>query len=360
MSIDMSKKVDIYLKNPVLFQTDLENQKSIWMDNFVRPLGSHYEATLSTIQDVFKEAARRKQEDEARLAKIDAINGLVLSVLFAGIDLMGAAALKDVKLLSRMSSNKGLEFFLGSNTDTASAVKNFLSQSASVTDLILANLDDKIKGLVQTGTVTAGIDFVKKVSADVQTAAPSDPSASWTGAQAFQNNLATFYSTTSRSINEAFVGLVRDSKFSNDIKRKLIELFVLLPFVRPPTLSMQSFDGFFKTYYEVCYWCDYISSVPSLGLLTEKGVDSNRNVGMMRDGYLADTINERLAKLTGRYLTHTGGKMVTDPGADIRMEWDGYVTKGSQVVYLRTMRSEAYTKNIKPLLIAAATSTTLF
>ena len=89
MSINMSKKVDIYLQNPAFFQTDLENQKSIWMDNYVRPLSSHYEATLRLVQDVFAEASRKRKEQEARLAKIDAINGLVLSVLFAGIDIMG-------------------------------------------------------------------------------------------------------------------------------------------------------------------------------------------------------------------------------------------------------------------------------
>ena len=80
----------------------------------------------------------------------------------------------------------------------------------------------------------------------------------------------------------------------------------------------------------------------------------------MRDGILADTINERLAKLTGRYLTHTGGKTVAGSGGDIRMEWDGYVNKTIQVVYLRLMRAEAFTKNIKPLLIGASTSTKIF
>ena len=104
MSINMSKKVDIYLQNPAFFQTDLENQKSIWMDNFVRPLGSHYEATLRAVQGVFEETHRRKAEKAARDAQIEAITGLVLSVLLAGIDIMGAAALKDVKVLSRMST----------------------------------------------------------------------------------------------------------------------------------------------------------------------------------------------------------------------------------------------------------------
>lgn len=360
MSINMSKKVDIYLQNPAFFQTDLENQKSIWMDNFVRPLGSHYEATLKAVKDVFDEASRQRSEHEAQLAKIDAINGLVLSVLLAGIDIMGAAALKDVKILSRMSTNKGLESFLQSSNDTATAVKNFLSQSSSFRDALLANLDDKIKGLAQTGTVTGSIEFVKKMSADVGAAIPSDPSVSWPGAVAFQNDMATFYSTTYRLINESFVNLVRDSKVGAGVKRIIIELLVNLPILRPPTLSMKSFEGFFTTYYEVCYWCDYLSAVTSLGFLTEKGVDANRPAGIMRDGILADVINERIAKLTGHYLTNTGGRVIAQPGVDIRLEWDGYVNKSSQVVFLRTVRSEAFTKNIKPLLIAAGASTTLF
>ncbi|MBK8535781.1 MAG: hypothetical protein IPL59_12010 [Candidatus Competibacteraceae bacterium] len=360
MSINMSKKVDIYLQNPAFFQTDLENQKSIWMDNYVRPLSSHYEATLRLVQDVFAEASRKRKEQEARLAKIDAINGLVLSVLFAGIDIMGAAALKDIKILSRMSTNKGLESFLESSNDTATAVKNFLSQSSSFSEKIFANLDDKIKGLAQTGTVTGSIEFVKKLTTDVGAAIPSDPSVSWPGAVAFQNDMATFYSTTYRLINEAFVNLVRDSKVGASVKRVIIELLVNLPILRPPTLSMKSFDGFFTTYYEVCYWCDYLSAVTSLGFLTDKGVDVNRPAGIMRDGILADVINERIAKLTGHYLTNTAGRVVDRPGIDIRLEWDGYVNKSSQVVFLRTVRSEAFTKNVKPLLIAAGDSTTLF
>lgn len=360
MSINMSKKVDVYLQNPAFFQTDLENQKSIWMDNFVRPLGSHYEATLRAVQGVFEETNRRKAEKAARDAQIEAIQGLVLSILFAGIDIMSAAALKDVAILSRMSTNKGLESFLESSNDTATAVKNFLSQSSSFSNTLLANLDDKVKSLAQTGTVTGAIEIVKKLSADVSSAIPSDPSVSWPGEIKFQNDLAIFYSTAYRLINEAFVKLVRDSKASIDQKKKLIELFVHLPILRPPTLSMKSFEGFFTTYYEVCYWCDYLSAVTSLGFLTEKGVDTNRHAGVMRDGILADVINERIAKLTGHYLTNTGGRVIAQPGVDIRLEWDGYVNKSSQVVFLRTVRSEAFTKNVKPLLIAASASTTLF
>lgn len=356
MSINMSKKVDIYLKNPAFFQTDLQNQESIWMDNFVRPISNHYEAALVDIKGVFEEANRRRSEHQARLAKIDAINGLVLSVLLAGVDIMGAAALKDVKLLSRMSSSKGLDSFLVNSSDTATAVKNFLSQSTTFSDALLANLDDKIKGLVQTGTVVSGVSFVKTIAADVQAAAPSDPSVSWPGPIKYQNDLATFYSTASRLINELFVTLVRDSKFSSSLKRAFIELFVHLPFVRPPTLSMKSFEGFFKSYYEICYWCDYISSVTTIGMLNDKGVDPKRTHGIMRDGFLADTINERLFKLTGRYVTNTGWGNKT---YDIRMEWDGWVSR-SQVEFLRVIRSEAYIKNVKPLLIAAGTSTTIF
>lgn len=360
MSINMSQKIDIYLQNPAFFQTDLENQKSIWMDNFVRPLGSHYEAALKAIKGVFDEASRQRAEHQAQLAKIDAITGLVLSILFAGIDIMSAAALKNVKVLGRMSSGKGLESFLESSSDTATAVKNFLSQSASFSDRLLGNFDDKIKGLTQTGTIVGAIDLVKKLSADVTAAVPGDPSVSWPGEVKFQNDLAIFYSTSYRLINEAFVKLVRDSQASADQKRKIVELFVNLPIVRPPTLSMKSFEGFFSTYYEVCYWCDYLSAVTSLGFLTDQGVDANRTTGIMRDGILADVINERIAKLTGHYLTNTGGRVVAQPGVDIRLEWDGYVNKSLQVVFLRTVRSEAFTKNVKPLLIAAGNSTTLF
>lgn len=357
MSINMSKKVDIYLKNPDAFQSDLKNQESIWMDHFVRPIGSHYEAALNDIKEVFEVAKARRAEHEARLAKIDAINGLVLSVLLAGIDMMSTAALKDIKILTRMSSNKGLDSFLVNSSNTATAVKNFLSQSSTFSDGLLANLDDKIKGLVQTGTVTSGVGFVRQIAAEVEAAAPSSPSVSWPGPLAYQNDMSTFYSTASRLINELFVTLVRDSKLGTGLKRLVIELVVHLPFVRPPTLSMKSFEGFFKAYYEVCYWCDYISATTAYGLFEDKGIDPTRSSGIIRDGILADTINERLQKMTGRYLTSVGGQS-GNPG-DIRLVWDGWVSR-SQVEFLRVIRAEAYLRNIKPLLIAAGASTTIF
>lgn len=358
MSINMSAKVDIYLRNPSFFQNDLENQKSIWMDNFVRPVSSHYEAALNEVKKVFEEAKRRQAQHQANLARIDAINGLVLSVLLAGIDIMSASALKNVTLLSRFSSSKGLEHFLTSSPDTATAVRQFLTQSKVFSDGLVANLDDRLKGLAQTSTVTSAAAVVRTISNDINAASPSNPSVAWPGPLQYQNDLVIFYSTTSRLINESFVRLVRDSPFDPRLKRSFIELFVNLPFVRPPTLSMRTFNSFFKRYYEVCYWCDYLSGVPALGLLRDTGVDPGRHVGIMRDGFLADTINERLANLTGLHLTHTG--MSSGMPRDIRLVWDGFMTRRTHLPYLSQMRVKAFNENIKPLLTSAGISTTRF
>ena len=328
------------------------------MDHFVRPISSHYEAALEDVKKVFEEAKRRQAVHQAALAKIDAINGLVLSVLLAGIDIMSAAALKNVTLLSRFSSNRGLDHFLTNSPDTATAVRNFLSQSSVFSDGLVANLDDKLKGLAQTSTVTSVAALVKTISNDINAASPSNPSVAWPGPLQYFNDMATFYSTTSRLINESFVRLVRDSSFNAALKRRFIEVFVNLPFVRPPTLSMRTFDGFFKRYYEVCYWCDYLSGVPALGLLTDQGVDPKRAAGILRDGFLADTINERLANLTGLHLTHTG--MSAGKPTDIRLVWDGFMTSRTHLPYLSQMRVKAFNENVKPLLISAGNSTTLF
>ena len=255
----MSKKVGVYLENPSYFQHDLNNQKSIWMDNLVRPLSSHYEATLRSVKDVFEEAARRRKVHEARLAKIDAIQGIVLSLVFAGLDICSAAALKKVSILSRYSNNKGLEHFLAANGNTSAAVKQFLEQPKLISDTILGNLDDRIRGLAQTGTVVSAYKTVEILTNKVQQSAPKDPSAGWPGEVQFKSRLETFYSSTARSINEAFVEFVRDGKADREVKRQFVEYFVHLPFLRPPTLSMVEFQSHIKDYYETCYWCDFIS-----------------------------------------------------------------------------------------------------
>lgn len=360
MGIDMSKKVDVYLKNPGYFQHDLNNQKSIWMDNLVRPVSGHYEAALKAVEGVFAEAKRRTREHQARLAKIEAAQAVVIGVLLAGVDIASAAALKPVTILGRYGSHKGLEHFLTQGKPTAMAVKNFLSQPNLIIDGVLGNLDDKIKGLATTGSAKSAYTTVKALTAKVKVAVPKDPSAGWPGAVQFKSRLETTYSTMARAINEAFVKMVRDGDASAEVKRSLVEHLVVTPFVRPPSLSMASFGPMYKNYFEACYWCDYISSVPSRGYLNDKGVDKSRTAGVMRDGILADTINERLYKLTGMYLTHTGSKKAaaSGRGPDIRMAWDGWVNKSTHAAHLGKMRAKVYTNNVKPLMTAAGQSTT--
>jgi hypothetical protein len=78
----------------------------------------------------------------------------------------------------------------------------------------------------------------------------------------------------------------------------------------------------------------------------------------MRDGFLADTINERLANLTGLHLTHTG--MGSGMPRDIRLVWDGFMTRRTHLPYLSQMRVKAFNENIKPMMIGAGISTTQF
>ncbi len=361
MTLVMKKKVDIYLQHPERFQLDLLNQKSIWMDNVVRPLGSHYESSQKQIESVIKLAEQRKREQMARLKKIELIHSIIMGVLFFGIDVIAAGAMSNVTVLSKkFSAKKDLDHFLKTKPNFEEAFKAFSSQSSSITDAIVADFDNKIKGLVSTGTVTSGISTAKSLAADIKTKVPQTANVKWSGPQKFQNELETFYSTTCRLINETFVNLVRDSKDSAENKKKVLNLLVNLPFVMPPTLSLKPFASFFIDFFELCYWINFVSATSKL-----KG-----SFGMA-EGYLADVINERILAISGHYFTHVSGVKVGTGGmylkrgginlgkltkGDIRMKWDGWCSL-SQVKYANQyMLPDGRKATIESFLIAQGIS----
>jgi|GEM_PF-2434616 len=300
MTLVMKNKVDVYLKHPERFQLDLLNQKSIWMDNVVRPLGSHYEASKKQIDTVLLIADDRRKKHAAALAKIQLIQDIAMGILLVGVDIIAAGAMRNVSLLSKkFSSAKSFDQVLDSSSSFEAAVKSFFNQKTTFTDAIVANFDDKIKGLVSTGTAKSAIKTGKALTAKISTKMPLGSNVTWSGPQKFQNTLETFYSTTCRLINEQFVNLVRDSAESETFKKSVVEYFVNLPFVMPPTLSLNSFEAQFANYFELCYWIRLI----------EQTSKAKGNFGLLQDRFNAETINGRIYALTGRQLTNTGGKI---------------------------------------------------
>jgi hypothetical protein len=364
MALRMHDKIDIYLKNPEYFQLDLINQKDIWMENVVRPLGSHYEASKRQIDTVLQIAEKRRKAQEARLAKIQMFQEIVIGVLFAGIDIIAASALKNVSLLSKkVSTQKELDTFIKSSSSFEEAFKKFSSQQTTLAEVIVANFDDKIKGLASTGTVQSAISTGKTLLTAVSedTVAPPD---SWQGPIQFQNNLDTKFTSICRKINESFVNAVRDSNANPDVKRMLITLFVHLPFVKPPTLSLSSFETIFANYFELCYWVRYIENTSKQP--QPKGMGS---FGLM-EGFLADVVNERVLSMSGHHYTHTGGAKVSESNlsrkqdalllgqlrnGDIRMVWDGYCSK-LQANYGGTIIQASKSSGVDALFLAQGIS----
>lgn len=329
MAIRMHDKIDIYLKNPEYFQLDLINQKEIWIDNVVKPLGSHYEASKKQIDTVIKIAEARRKKQEAELAKIQMIQELIIGVLFAGIDIVAASAMKNVSVLSKkVSTQQELDSFLKTSSSFQEAFKKFSAQKATLVEIIVGNFEDKIKGFVSTGSAQSAITTVKTLVTSIEEDTVVPPSI-WAGAVQFQNTLDTKYSSICRKINESFVTLVRDSNASPDIKRGFINFFVNIPFVKPPTLSLSSFEQIFADYFELCYWVKFI----------EDNANQPKKFGLI-EGFLADVVNSRVLALSGYYYTHVGATKLAEQGiqrdfdqplqlgqikkGDIRMAWDGY------------------------------------
>ncbi|OMH26625.1 hypothetical protein [Motiliproteus sp. MSK22-1] len=360
MTLIMKNKVDIYLQHPERFQLDLLNQKSIWMDNVVRPLGSHYEDSKKQIDAVIKIADQRKKAQIARLKKIELYHDIVMGVLFFGIDIIAAGALKNVSVLSKKySSNKDFETLMKSSDSFEKAMTQFMSQKASIVDNIVANFDDKVKGLASTGTVKSAGQTVKSLSASVQKTLPATVKTQWAGPQKFQNELETFYSSTCRSINEVFVDQVRDSKASADRKKSIIKLLVNLPFTMPPTLSLKSFGDTFAAYFELCYWVRLVAATAQ-----QKG-----HFGTI-EGYLADVINERVLHLSGHHFTHRGGQKIKSVNMyskwgnmplgklrnkDIRMVWDGWCSN-AHASYGKLMLKDAKLTGVDAIFICQGIS----
>lgn len=140
MTIVMKRKVDIYLEHPERFQLDLINQKGIWMDNVVRPLESHYEASRKQIELVKKMVTARKEAQAARLAQIQMYQDIVMSVCFVAVDIIAAGALKNTTILSKKdSSTKDFETFRNSSDNFEIAWKAFTSQKSTMVDAIIGN-----------------------------------------------------------------------------------------------------------------------------------------------------------------------------------------------------------------------------
>lgn len=296
MALIMKNKVDIYLTHPERFQLDLLHQKGIWMANVVRPLGNHYEASKSQVDSVVRIANQRRREHNIRLQRIQMYIGIVTSVLYFAVDLIAAGAMSRVTLLSRYRSTRSFDDILVASSSLESAIKTFNSQRPSIADSIVANFDNKIRGLASTSTVRSVGTTVSSLANSVTQNVPADNMV-LSGPLTFQNQLESFYSDVCRKINEQFIFLVRDSTAPESEKRAIIELFVHLPFVMPPTLSLRSFRMHIPDYFELCYWVQ---------LVTSTSYSASNNL----DDHLSYAINDRILALTGHQFTNTGGTMV--------------------------------------------------
>lgn len=360
MAIVMNRKIDIYLANPEHFLSDLERQRREWIRNVVHPLGSHYEASRLQIDMVKQIAQAERAAQDQRLARIELVNQIVIGVLFMGIDICAAGALRGVSpLTKRFSSQRNFETFRSSAESFEAAWRSFSSQTPTMLDSIIADVEGKLRSAVSTGSVRSAVTTISSLVSDINAAMPTADAANFAGPVSFQNSIDDFYSTTCDAIYDTFVNLVRDSSASADTKRRIATYLVHLPFCKPPDLSLSSFAAQFKNFFELSYWCQLISGTSH----------TTRNFGLI-DDYLADTINKRILFLTDCYLTHVGGRradgsrvirqyapigLANIQEGDVRMAWDGYCSN-SQSQFCKQILFEGATNLVQPFFVSLGIS----
>lgn len=64
--INMSKKIDTYMKDKALFQTDLNLQHKEWKQNLVLPYGSCYTMAYNSVKESWKSPRRRRKPSKRR------------------------------------------------------------------------------------------------------------------------------------------------------------------------------------------------------------------------------------------------------------------------------------------------------
>ena len=318
--INMRKKIDVYVKDPVKLSDDLDTQLLGWKVNLVRPFGNCYRAACKSIEKKLKDAEqehKKAQEEAQKMVEVGmAITCFILDVAAS------AAITKLAGNVSRIQSTKPIDFFVNETESAGQAAVKFLSQNQAFSDIVIGNLATKTLDTLKG----KGIDLFKSESKKAQTSIQSDTSlitffqGNTKDPETFQNKLLARYEKSIFTLKTLYANGIRDNTDLDEASRRaLITLFVSMPIARPPSYEFPA--SAMVNYVESILWMHHCLRVQA----GAKGKIGHLGGGVpglrMRIAY---KINQTI--FPPRYITNAGSETSTKSTVDrLYMLWDGHV-----------------------------------
>lgn len=338
MSIShMSTRIDLYLREPALFGTDLQTRVDLWEANYIIPMANAYEEAKirldKCVTDAKKLGEDRQKAYQELKGKIDLATGIVLSLLGPFSD-MAQTGLKSAMTVT-------------DNTVRARVLAKALDNGPLSHDALLALVEkEKVRQFILNQVVERGIPAALGKATGMLSpdagAAPSVPSAGTptpsanqkflgvssemlTGEytpQKMQNGMKQIFLQLKAELNEAYMQKVVTAKASDADKKKWLEMATQTVIVRPPAVSLDQFVGSNKI---VANQLFVIIAANFLLSITDTGGRIWPNIG----SDLAYTIN-RAYQVSGYSIITNNPKPLVNEGMGahlVGVEWDGSIYK---------------------------------
>jgi hypothetical protein len=311
MIIDMSKRINEYMRDPSRYSVDILHQEGVWRDNLIFPYGTCYSFAFQSMKRKLEDAKleAKKAEEEAKR-----IREMGMAICLFVLDVAASSAITKIAgSVSRMQSPKSIDFFLSTSQTSTQAITKFLQQSQTFSDMVIGNLANKTLDVLKNKVFLDSFKSETKklestVTMGLLTQGVTDP-------LVLQNNMLVRYGKSLRSVNALYVNSVRNAPLDDNTRRQVLTWLATLPIVRPPTRGFPA--KAMSEYLEVLLW---LNACYQAGTQPQKGAAFGRV-----DWRMGEKMNETFAKMTGRYITNNGSA-VGNPGAGgFRMAWDGHI-----------------------------------
>ena len=252
---DMSKKIDVYMKDEGHYTDDLRRQEAEWRDNLFLPYASCYTIAYRSIKEKIVQAEKEKKAHEKRLKDI---TDTQIAVCLFFLDIATASTLSKLTgAVSRIQSKKAIDFFLTDGRKAGDAAIEFLRQGDTFLDVVIGNLATKSSDLVKDKVVADNFKKAMQKSVPKIKTAVVNISDAVTDPQVYQNDLMIRLGKSINAVGDMYVDAVRDvSDLSDESRRLMLTWFTTLPIVRPPTHSFPT--NAMSGSMEVLLWCNII------------------------------------------------------------------------------------------------------
>ena len=333
--INMSKKIDHYMKDKALYQTDLNLQHKEWKQNLIIPYGSCYTEAYNRVNKKIDEAKKEKKKHDKKMKEIAELH---MAICLFVLDIAASSALSKVAgAVSRLQSKKSIDYFLTDNKSAGEAAASFLRQSDTFADVVIGNLASKSldaaksKGLMDgfKKAVTAGKSDIATTVVDFSRQA-KDP-------LVHQNDMLMRLSRCITGVEKIYINGVRDVQMPDDVRRAFLLWLTTVPIARPPAHTFPSTALTGKM--EVLLWVDMV--LAAARHTTAEAKAKKKEVPFILvdfDRFIARKMNDHFKKNTKYHLKRDGYGTGREP--PFNYQFHGTVYK-SHLEGLHKMAAEA-------------------